>query len=337
MGDPDQIASATSVVVHEGPARGSRMVLVRLAGGVSFDVVVDRGMDIGEAWFGGAPLAWRSPAGLVAPSLARPGGFREAFGGGLLTTCGLRTHGQGGVDEGEELELHGSVWRLPAHEVRVRREWRDGRYWIDVEGAVVDSVLGGATLVLRRRISAAAGLAQIEVHDEVHHEGGPPAPVMLRHHFNLGYPLIRPGDEIVADVERVEPRGGGSVDPQWSMIQAPYVGAEEKVVVVTPTPEDDGSGPRATVRVRSAEGVDKLELTWSTEAMPRLVVWQLPRDRVNVLGLEPSSHGDDGRAAARASGQLRLLEQDERLRCWSRLRLGSGSLVGDAGLGGTQA
>jgi hypothetical protein len=59
--------------------------------GFDFDVVVDRGFDVGRCSQGGRSLAWISPTGFPGPWFADPEGlgFLRGFGAGLLTTCGL--------------------------------------------------------------------------------------------------------------------------------------------------------------------------------------------------------------------------------------------------------
>jgi hypothetical protein len=53
-------------------ASGDRVLILRVAGGLSLDVLLDRGLDIGAAWWNGIPLAWRSP-NLVDPGPGRRG------------------------------------------------------------------------------------------------------------------------------------------------------------------------------------------------------------------------------------------------------------------------
>ncbi|MBA2719717.1 MAG: DUF4432 family protein [Chloroflexi bacterium] len=47
----------------DGPAAGTRVITVQLADSWVFRVLLDRGADIGSAWFRGSPIAWTSPVG----------------------------------------------------------------------------------------------------------------------------------------------------------------------------------------------------------------------------------------------------------------------------------
>jgi hypothetical protein len=70
----EQVAGCEPFVLDEGSARGVRALRFRTGGGISLDVLCDRGMDLGAAEYRGAPLAWLSLTGMVAPHFREPGG-----------------------------------------------------------------------------------------------------------------------------------------------------------------------------------------------------------------------------------------------------------------------
>ena len=104
--------------------------------GFDFEVLVDRGFDIGRAWFGGRPLAWWSPVGLVGPWYSEPSGIGwfRAFPGGLVSTCGLDHMLLGGTDDAtvfnfphrktEAYGLHGRYPGLPARLAGYGARWQ---------------------------------------------------------------------------------------------------------------------------------------------------------------------------------------------------------------------
>jgi len=102
--------------------------------GFRFQVLVDRGLDLGCAEHAGRPLAWVHPA-LGSPSLREPHGigWLRTFGGGLVSTCGLDHFGPPDP-EGEGYGLHGRASHLPAENLRVRQEWRGDEYVLEIEG-----------------------------------------------------------------------------------------------------------------------------------------------------------------------------------------------------------
>src|SRR5580693_1323275 len=104
IGHLDQVA-----LVSDRPA-----IDIRVLEGIDLRLHPDRGFDIGSAWFRGSPLAWIAAAG----EGGREGqAWREAWGGGLVTTCGLDNVGA----PSEGLGLHGSYTFLGAVDVRTTR------------------------------------------------------------------------------------------------------------------------------------------------------------------------------------------------------------------------
>jgi Domain of unknown function (DUF4432) len=74
IGRLEQVAGIELFVFDDGPARGVRAFRFRTGSGLSFDVIPDRGMDLGFAEYRGTPLAWLSPNGIVAPAFHEPEG-----------------------------------------------------------------------------------------------------------------------------------------------------------------------------------------------------------------------------------------------------------------------
>ena len=125
VGRPEQVAGITPMAFDDGPARGTRAQRFRTGGGLGFDVLPDRGMDLGAAEYRGVPVAWLSHTGVVAPSFYEPRGegWLRSFGGGLLVTCGLQNVGPPGERDGEPLGLHGRVSNIPASNVSREERW----------------------------------------------------------------------------------------------------------------------------------------------------------------------------------------------------------------------
>src|SRR5215212_6968217 len=116
VGRLEQVAGIQPFVFDDGPARGVSALRFRTGGGLSLDVLCDRGMDLGAAEYRGVPLAWLSPTGVVAPQFRelQGEGWLRSFGGGLLVTCRLQNVGEPSVRNGEELGLHGRISNTPA-------------------------------------------------------------------------------------------------------------------------------------------------------------------------------------------------------------------------------
>lgn len=313
VGDVGQLASVTWLSYEDGAARGSRLLQVRAAGGISFDVLVDRGLDIGWADVDGSPLAWRSPRGPTGPAFAEHtgNGWTRTFGGGLLTTCGMMSIGAPATDGDEDLGLHGRVSHLPAEEVSYSLEWEADDLDIVIRGRVVETSLGGPTLERRREIRTRVGIPELTVHDVVTNLGAVDAPHMYRFHANFGFPFLQPGDEICCRGQLNGWRSDAPVATRpWTRIARPATEARPEVLYVTPEPTS-GASARAEVSVRRRRSAPHLVLGWSRDTLPMLVVWKHQQTRTNVLALEPSTARDEGRPTARRTGELVTLRPDQ--------------------------
>jgi len=308
VGDMKQLGDAIPMEFTDGVARGVRVIGVRSADGIDFDVLVDRALDIGRATVAGRPLAWQSPRGFAHGAYAEHEGFgwRRTFGGGLLTTCGLSSIGLPSVDRGEPFGLHGRISAQPAQDVATRQFWSNDDYVLEISGRVVETTLGGPTLELRRTIRTVVGVSEIEVRDTVCNTGPVKAPLMLRHHVNLGFPLIRAGDRIVTSALRpaAERQDAAPGENPWAVVDGVTPDAREEVNSFATEPHVE----RAWASLTDSDGCPILTVEWNATSMPHLVVWKHLRRRINVLALEPSTHDDTGRASARESGALDFLE-----------------------------
>jgi hypothetical protein len=316
IGDISQLGGPIPGVLTEGMANGVRTIDVRSPGGISFVVLLDRGMDIGRAEYLGVPLAWRSPLGEVYPTFAeRHGlGWLDAFGGGLLTTCGLATVGQPSVDAGEHLGLHGRISMCPARSVRATGEWVDDEYVITVEGWVREGSALGPVLEMHRRITTTLGQPRLRVRDVVTNHGPAMTPHMFRYHCNFGFPLIGETTQMDVRALAVEPRDEPSADAihRLEELWAPTAPTAEHVYTVEPS-TDTGTAS-ATLTNTELAGGTTLSLRWSQDTLPWLVVWKQLSRGTYVTALEPSNCHDDGRAAERARGTLTELAPGEQRR-----------------------
>lgn len=310
VGAPDQLVSVDRLVRDEGPGRGAPVLLVRNPGGLSFEVLVDRALDLGWADAPGLPLAWRSVRGPVASSHHEPhgSGWTRTFGGGLLTTCGLAATGMpsdvGDVHHG----LHGRVGHIPAENVRWGLVLDDGELSVEVTGEVVEAALGQPSLRLRRRILASTVRCALRVEDTVTNIGYSVAGHMFRHHLNLGYPLVQPGTVVTATAEPVGERDrldGAARTLPWVLEGGRDAVEPETVVYCKPSP-----GPTATVTVAAPDGA-WCEVEQDTETWPLLLLWRDGSPGVNVLGVEPSTSRDGGRAQAERDGEVVRLDPGE--------------------------
>jgi Domain of unknown function (DUF4432) len=72
VGRLEQIAGVRLLEGGDGTERGVRLLRCSTGAGFEFEILVDRGFDVGGAWLGGRPLAWSSPVGVVGPWYTEP-------------------------------------------------------------------------------------------------------------------------------------------------------------------------------------------------------------------------------------------------------------------------
>ncbi|GEK23269.1 DUF4432 family protein [Cellulomonas xylanilytica] len=266
VAQPDALAS---VDVHDG------VIAVRLAGGLAFDVLPDRGLDLGATWWGSTPVAWRSP-NPVDPGPGRD--WESRFLGGLLATCGPDNIGEPRGSSGQ----HGTHHLTPATDVHWSRERTEQGWTVVVRGVVAHTSLGGPRILVEREVVASTGTPAVEVRDVVRNVGDQPVGVPLLYHVNLGAPLLRPGVRLDVDAD------------EW-VVREPL--PEDRHPLVTPEPgpglapvvaEHLGvRGARATL-VGDDEHPDVV-VTWTGATLPRLCTWSWPARGAYVLGVEPTN------------------------------------------------
>ncbi len=268
IGHLDQVALAS---------QGPHAVDVRVLGGIDLRLHPGRGLDIGAAWFRGAPLAWIAPAGeggAAAPA------WRDAWGGGLVTTCGLDNVGA----PSEGIGLHGTYMFLRAEEVQTSRT-RDAI----VCRATVNDPRG---LRVERTVRTSVGEGRLELVDRTVNLAEVELEAPLLYHVNLGWPLWDVGSRVDTDAVEVRARDADAATHDWR--------AAPEVVIEKPERVWEHVGA-----TRASVTNDRLGLRVAVESdLPRLWQWVDPNPGVYVLGLEPANCSVLGRAHDRAEGRL---------------------------------
>jgi len=303
IGSIEQVAGITAYVLDAGRGRGTRVLDVR-NGLLNFQVLPDRGLDLGATSFAGLPLAWRSAVGPAHPAFyERIGnGWLRTFGGGLLTTAGLTQVGAPNEDAGASLGLHGEVSHIPVE--RLAYELVDNTTpVIRVAGLLYEGHPYGPTLERQREITTRVGSPTITIQDTVRNFGPSPVPLLVLYHFNFGYPLLSPTTEVVV-LGQPQPRDPHT--PPWT----PQFGEATSTALDAVYYHTAGVGES---RTGSAMVLNRMldlgvVLRFDRRSLPELVEWREPVGGMYVLGLEPANCRVGGRAQERAAGRLRLLD-----------------------------
>lgn len=307
IGHIRQVGGVRRIQVTEGSEAGLEVIQVR-TGELEFEVVPSRGFDIGAAYFRGQSLTWLSHAGFAHPGLTEEKqviGWLRAFGGGLLTTCGLMNVGKPCVDEGFEYGQHGRASSTPAGEVAAYGEWDNQEYQITLHGKTTEASIYGDKLEKTRIIRAKLGQNQIEITDAVENIGAKPCALMLLYHCNLGWPLLAKGTQVELPSQSLEVIEGSP--DSWSQLSAPDAGWVSSVLEHQLQPDPGGW---VSCRVRGA-GIT-LEIAYDAATLPRFTQWRQLGPGDYVMGLEPGNVGVRGRLWERQNKSLPILQPGER-------------------------
>lgn len=317
VGRLEQIGGIRRLRWVEGVETDVEQIQVRTGAGLSYYVSPSRALDISLAEFGSVPISWQSPNGDVHPAYYDSGGIQwlRTAVGGLLMTCGLANVGSPGVDNGQELGLHGRVHHIPARQVCSSGRWIGDDYVMEVEGIVEESAIFGEYLQLRRSIRSLLGQNHINLTDEVENAGFEPAPLMILYHFNFGFPLLAEETTIQFPSTQVVVRDEGTPLDGYDGWHPPEIGFQERVYYHHDFESDMVSAEVRNPKFPIAGGVSQMPLTvrlsWSVEQLPKLVQWKMPGAGVHVLGIEPANCYVEGRAAEREKGTLDILQPGE--------------------------
>lgn len=300
----DAIAFVSRSRVEGGPGDGMEVLDVRMWGGFDLRILPDRGLDIGQVWYRGVPLAWVSRVGETRPLRdLEDRDWSRGFGGGLMVTCGLRNVGMPSEGHG----LHGTYSHLPASDVVAARDIDGDRLLVTVEGLVTDE---GHPDVLRlaRSIRTWTGSGLIEVTDRLTNLGSRTTETPILYHFNFGYPLWGPGALLDLDVTGTIPRDEASRPALDSWSRLPPVEDVPERVLEHVVIANEGWA-EATVANRDL-GVG-VKISWRVAELPRLHQWIDPSPGMYVLGIEPANCSTEGRGVDRVDGRLPMLEAGE--------------------------
>ena len=298
VGHHQQVGGLRRCRRSEGVEDGLDVIELRTGGGLDLDILASRGLDLGAAWFQGRPLSWLSASGFAHPSLREctPGGFERAFGGGLLTTCGLSNVGNANTDQGTEHLQHGRAATTPAFDVSLHQDWQGDELSLTVSGKTREAVLYGDQLEKTRTLRARLGVAAVDVEDRIENIGARPAEVLLLYHLNLGWPLI--GPDCSLDLPTTHQRAVLGDASTWAALPAPEAAWTAGVTEHHMRADVDG-----WVRMQLKTPTIRFRLAYSAN-LPRLTQWRQFGHGDYVLGLEPGTVGVLGRAAERAAGTL---------------------------------
>jgi galactose mutarotase-like enzyme len=314
-----QLGGIETSILDNGSGKGMRIAWINTGTGLRYKVLIDRAMDISDAFYNQYSLAWLSHNGTTYPQPFSDKGidWLRTFNGGLLTTCGLTHVGGPESDEFGERGVHGHISNIPAEiESIIQPDPLMGKMEMSITGIIRESRIFGPSLALRRTISSTLGEAKIRIHDEVINYGNTPAPLMILYHFNFGYPLIDEGTEILWE-GNWKPRFGDEnakifkEGNDFKKCPAPiedHSGSGEEVVLIDPVANDEGICSCGLYNPK----IDlKVELNFNKKQLPTLTNWQHWGKNEYVTALEPGTNYPIGQSKAKENNELIFLNPFE--------------------------
>jgi len=311
-----QVGGIETAVLDNGPAKGTRIAWVNTGEGLRYKVVIDRALDIVDAFYNQYSLAWLSHGGITAPRPDANAGLEwlYTFPGGLLTTCGLSHVGGPEEDQFGVRGLHGRISNTPAMiESIVQPDLTAGQLQMSITATIKESRVFGPNLELRRTISSTIGKASIAIRDVVTNRGNTAAPHMILYHCNFGWPFVDEGTQILAN-GKWQSRGLDMDNAvfndrrDYKRCQKPWEthrGGGEGCAFIDVTPDSKGI---CTAGLYNPKLALVVALRYKKKQLPWLSNWQHWGPGEYVTALEPGTHPPIGQRKARQDGTLIFIQ-----------------------------
>lgn len=308
VGNMHQLADVVPITFGDGRARGMEGWLVK-NGALQFTVMKDKCLDLAELSYQGIGMSFLSKPGLQGRNHYDTHGqeAQRSIMGGMLFTCGLENICPPYHTTHKDYPMHGRIRTTPAEHTGVQTRWTADGYEMSIHGEMREAELFGENMVLRRTITTRWPAREITIHDVVENQGFRPEPMMLLYHFNVGYPLLDEGAEIILPTQKVTPRDAVAAPhaAEWNQMEAPIDNAPEYVFLHDLETDAQGNTFAAVLNEKLGLG---LCITFAKKNLPYFMQWKSLASGDYVLGLEPANSSVYGRAYHEAQGNLHHLE-----------------------------
>jgi len=299
VGDVAHVISARAVTLTDGPSIGARAIEVNVLGGISTLILVDRGMDIGPAYFQGVPLHWTSSTGITHPGLFQDHDWLRSFHGGLMVTAGLRNVGPGFTHEDEVQPIHGRFSNTPAHEVSHSIDLDDqGIPTLTISGKIRETSVYGCNLLLKRSYTFKVGSPAIVLNDTILNEGFSEVEALILYHFNFGYPIVSETSELLLSSDQIESRE--KLEGDLKSLSRNFTPPEEGFTAqVFEHLFDESNASRFAgiwnPTIAGRESGMGLAIRYQDSILNHLWHWRMLGEGMYLTGIEPSNCGIHGR------------------------------------------
>lgn len=323
IGSAQQLGGIRKVVLDDGSERGVRAIEVDNGRGLFFRILIDRGMDIGDARFQGKSLAWLSPCGFRHPAFFEHNAaeWLRNFGGGLLVTSGLRNVGAPCEFQGEKFGLHGRIDNLPAEQVVCEEKWEGEERLFTIRGTVREVRVFGENLTLTRTLRCSTRENLIELSDRIENTGFRSTHAGILYHINLGWPLLDASAKLFPTDHPVTPRDECAAAglAEWAQCHEPLPEYQEQCFYHDLPANPDGM---AEMNLENPESKLRFTVSWRKKELPFFTQWKQFGEGEYVLGMEPgTSHVEGSRAEEEKFHTLKTLAEGESFETLLRLKI----------------
>jgi hypothetical protein len=299
-------------------------------------------MDVGSAEYRGASLAWMPPTLMAGPWFFEQqtefGWLRTALGG-LNNTCGLIhignpetadvRHYNFSARPEDRYGVHDRAAMIPAELVSVGERWEGDNLVLEAVGRVTQAQAYGENLVMTRSYRAELGRSAFVMEDVIENRGYVPVEHMLLYHFNIGFPFVDAGAELIAPFASRPKLLFGEADldnpKSWSSFIAPEANFTQQTFEHEMAADEDGRVHVALVNPLLGAGVG-VAISYDKRAMPRYIEWRMMAEGQYTVGIEPCTNGF-GREAVKAAGELIVLKPGDRRAYRTELSILDGALA----------
>lgn len=312
FGSFDHLIGFKKYEYNSSRAKGLSAIEMKTGGGLSFEVLEDRGMDIGVCNYKGIPISFRSAIKESRPEFFEPlrdEWFRN-YGGGLLTTCGLNYLGAPCVDNGEKLGLHGRISNTPSEELYTRKYWDKDELILEVNGSIREAKALNYNLVLNRQIKVKGGENRFFIKDKIVNEGFRDTCNMVLYHFNIGHPVLDLDSKLYLRTKEVVPRDEIASNrwDKYNEYLAPTKDYPDVVYYHSLEFSNDSICKVAFVNHNIDIGI---YIKYNSKTLPYFTQWKFTGEGNYVTGLEPGNCRVNGRDIERRENRLKILKPYE--------------------------
>lgn len=307
MGSLQQVAYIRPVEYTQGRSSSLKAFDVK-NGPMSFKILGDKCLDVGEFSYKGMNFSFLSKPGLQGRNHYDTHGEEalHSIMGGLFFTAGLENICAPCSSGGKDYPMHGRIRTTPAEHLCSDAFWDGDDYVLRASGEMREAELFGENLVLRRSIETRLGEKGFTLTDEIENQSFRDEPLMLLYHINIGYPLLEEGTEILLPTRSVTPRDEAARghEDRWNVMDAPKDNEPEYVFIHDPIVNDKGTVVVCVINEKLGMG---LRIEYTARYLPRFMEWKSTASGDYVIGLEPANSSVYGRPYHEQAGDLHHL------------------------------